>query len=125
MADLGDAGGVDPVDSYWASTANPAPPLSAFRGEKSVEVAIIGSGFTGLSAAYHLAKTGTESIVLDAKDAGWGASGRNGGMLPPRYKKGFGAIAAKYGNETTRRLHAIVLDAIDTVEETVGDCSID
>jgi len=125
MADLGDAGGVDPVDSYWASTANPAPPLSAFQGEKSVEVAIIGSGFTGLSTAYHLAKTGTESIILDAKDTGWGASGRNGGMLPPRYKKEFGAIAAKYGNETTRRLHAIVLDAIDTVEETVGDCSID
>lgn len=124
MLEPGGAADVDHVKSYWAATALPAPALPAFKGERTVDVAIIGSGFTGLSAAYHLARHGIEPLILDAKDPGWGASGRNGGMLPPRYKKGFAAIAAKYGNDATRRLHAIVLDAIDTVEETVADCGI-
>jgi gamma-glutamylputrescine oxidase len=124
MSDHRNPGGEDHVQSYWAATTLPAPALSALQGEKTVDVAIIGSGFTGLSAAHHLAKSGIEVLVLDAKDPGWGGSGRNGGMLPPRYKRGFASIAAKYGNDATRRLHAIIHEAIDTVEQTVADCGI-
>ena len=63
--------------------------------------------------------------MVEAEDVGWGASGRNGGMLPPRYKKGFASIAKTYGNEVTRRLHAIIHEAIDTVETIVSDCALD
>jgi gamma-glutamylputrescine oxidase len=111
--------------SYWADTASPALAVPTFTGHGTAEVAIIGAGYTGLAAAYHLAKSGCDALVLDAQEPGWGASGRNGGMLPPRYKKGFAAIAEKYGHETTRRLHAIIHEAIDTVEAMVADCGID
>ena len=111
--------------SYWAETARPAPRLSSLAGDRQAEIGIVGGGFTGLSAAYHLAQAGVEVVVVEAEDVGWGASGRNGGMLPPRYKKGFAAIAAKYGGEPTRRLHAIVHDALDTVEAMVGEAGIE
>jgi gamma-glutamylputrescine oxidase len=119
------ASSVDHPRSYWTETAAPAPILPTFSGHRTVDVAIVGSGYTGLSAAYHLAASGSDVLVLDAQEPGWGASGRNGGMLPPRYKKGFAAIAEKYGHETTRRLHAIIHEAIDTVEAMVADCGID
>ena len=112
-------------DSYWVETGNPAPVLPAISGDRTADVVIIGAGFTGLSAAYHLSQAGIDVIVVEAEDVGWGASGRNGGMLPPRYKKGFASIAKTYGNETTRRLHAIVHEAVDTVETIVSDCALD
>ena len=112
-------------DSYWVETGNPAPVLPAISGDRTADVVIIGAGFTGLSAAYHLSQAGIDAIVVEAEDVGWGASGRNGGMLPPRYKKGFASIAKTYGNETTRRLHAIVHEAVDTVETIVSDCALD
>ena len=64
---------------YWPTTmtgeANPRA-----RGTLTADVAIIGAGFTGLSAALHLAQDGADVIVLEAQDVGWGASGRNGGF---------------------------------------------
>ena len=114
----------DPA-SYWVETGNPAPVLPTASGDRKADVVIIGAGFTGLSTAFHLSQTGIEAVVVEAKDVGWGASGRNGGMLPPRYKKGFATIAKTYGNEVTRRLHAIVHEAIDTVETIVSDCALD
>jgi glycine/D-amino acid oxidase-like deaminating enzyme len=111
--------------SYWAETGNPAPVLPAISGDRKADVVVIGAGFTGLSAAYHLSQAGIDAIVVEAEDIGWGASGRNGGMLPPRYKKGFASIAKAYGNETTRRLHTIIHEAIATVEAIVSDCALD
>ena len=112
-------------DSYWVETSNPAPILPILTGDQKADVVIIGAGFTGLSAAYHLSRAGIQAIVVEAEDVGCGASGRNGGMLPPRYKKGFASIAKIYGNEVTRRLHDIIHEAIDTVETVVSDCALD
>jgi gamma-glutamylputrescine oxidase len=111
--------------SVWASTARATPPLLRLEGEVKTEVAIIGGGFTGLATAHHLRKVGIASVVLEANDAGWGASGRNGGMAVPRYKKGFAALAAKYGTPATLRLHALIHEAVDTLEATVGEYGIE
>lgn len=84
--------------SIWAATA-PArtitPPLVA---DTEADVAIVGGGFTGLSAALHLAKQGKRVVLLEAKAVGWGASGRNNGQVIPTMTAAEpDAIAARYG----------------------------
>lgn len=70
--------------SYWAATAGPPPAVSSeFTGEQSADVAVIGGGYTGLSAALHLAQGGASVALLEANEIGWGCSGRNGGVVSP------------------------------------------
>src|SRR3954466_3698494 len=72
--------------SLYADTAvapTSTPPLEA---DKSVSVAIVGGGFTGLSTALHLAEQRVDAIVLEAQEPGWGASGNNGGQVNPGLK---------------------------------------
>ncbi len=90
-----------PIGSYWETTIDPTKDENLpLNDEKTSEVAIIGGGITGLSAALHLARNyGIEAHILEAGIPGWGASGRNGGfccigatrlsnddLLPSRYK---------------------------------------
>ena len=112
-------------NSYWNATACLPPDVGPLVGDGAADVLIIGAGFTGLSAAWHLQRAGISSIVLDANDVAWGASGRNGGMLPPRCKKGFATLARRYGNEVTRRLHRLAVEAVDIVEGIVDEAGID
>lgn len=69
--------------SLWAATAPDRPPTTALSGDLDTDVAIIGAGFTGLSAALHLARNGIDASVLEANTVGWGASGRNNGQVIP------------------------------------------
>ena len=62
-------------------SAPPAPATAALKGSASADVAIVGAGYTGLSAALHLAEGGKSAIVLEARDIGFGASGRNSGLV--------------------------------------------
>jgi len=65
----------------WAKTAENKPSLTRLDGEVRVEVAIIGGGYTGLSAALHLSTAGTSCVVLEANDIGHGGAGRNVGLV--------------------------------------------
>jgi glycine/D-amino acid oxidase-like deaminating enzyme len=65
----------------WADTAPPAPKLSAIEGNETADVAIIGGGYTGLSAALHLAEAGTDVVLLEAREIGFGGAGRNVGFV--------------------------------------------
>ncbi len=72
----------DPLThGLWAASAPPAPDAAPLRGRTAVDVAVIGAGFTGLSAALHLAEGGRSVAVLEAADIGFGASGRNVGLV--------------------------------------------
>jgi glycine/D-amino acid oxidase-like deaminating enzyme len=92
---------------------------------EKVDVAIIGGGYTGLSAARTLAKNGVRAAVLEANTIGWGASSRNGGMVLTGLKLGMQSVMKKYGRDIAKRLFQCSLDAIDTVEQIVGEENID
>jgi glycine/D-amino acid oxidase-like deaminating enzyme len=109
--------------NYWlTTTAMPA----GTPGElpTKVDVAVIGAGFTGLSAARTLAKNGARVAVLESNSIGWGASSRNGGMVLTGLKLSAKALAKRYGMELARRMYASSLESIDVVEEIVRDENI-
>jgi glycine/D-amino acid oxidase-like deaminating enzyme len=106
--------------NFWLTTV--AAPVIAVRPlAESFDVAVIGAGFTGLSAARTLAKGGARVAVLEAENVGWGASCRNGGMVLTGLKLGIPALIRRYGREATRRMYAASLESIDCVEEVVRE----
>ena len=117
-----------PAASYWAASAAPlnaaTPPL---QGDCACDVAIIGAGFTGLSAALELREQyGMDVRVLEAADPGWGASGRNGGFACiGSHKLSHGAMIRTYGLEESRRFHAAMKDAVGLVRENCARYGID
>jgi len=113
------------VPSFWAATANPHPALGHLTEDIDTDVAIIGGGFTGLTTAHYLHKSGIGCVVLEANDAGWGASGRNGGMAVLRYKSGWSALAGQVGLEAAQRMFRMLHDGIDSLEATIGEYGID
>ena len=102
------------------------PVLDALRTlPDAVDVAIVGGGICGLSAALSLAKRGVNAAVLEAETLGWGASSRNGGMVLTGMKLPVPTLIKRYGRETVRKMYACSLDAIDCVEQIVREEKID
>jgi len=109
--------------NYWLTTAKmPVSPLQSLP--ESADVAIIGAGFTGLSAALSLAKRGAKVVVLEAESIGWGASSRNGGMVLTGLKLGVNKLISMHGRELTQRMYAASLETIETVERIVKEENI-
>ncbi|WP_191059091.1 NAD(P)/FAD-dependent oxidoreductase [Geminicoccus harenae] len=71
--------------SLWYATAPAAPPTEPIDGEVTADVCVIGAGYTGLSTALHLAEQGVRVVVLEAKEVGFGCSGRNAGHCTPTF----------------------------------------
>jgi glycine/D-amino acid oxidase-like deaminating enzyme len=96
--------------SLYADTAVAAVPTPVLDVDSTVSVAIIGGGFAGLSTALHLAEQGVDSMVLEAREPGWGASGNNGGQLNPGLKLDPDTVEATFGPELGRRMIAFTYD---------------
>lgn len=95
------------ADSLWSATANASPACAPLNGTAETEVAVIGAGFTGLSAALHLAEAGHDVTVLEADTPGWGASGRNGGQVNPGLIEDPDAVIRTFGDDMGRRMVAL------------------
>ena len=92
--------------SLYAATAVPQLALPPLAADRRVQVAIIGGGLAGLSTALHLAEQGVETIVLEANEPGWGASGNNGGQLNPGLKLDPDTVEAAFGSGLGARMIA-------------------
>ncbi|MBI1855307.1 MAG: FAD-binding oxidoreductase [Chloroflexi bacterium] len=110
---------------YWHETVDMPSNKDAAPLPEQVDVAVIGGGYTGLSAARTLAQHGARVAVLEAETIGWGASSRNGGMALTGLKMPMQTVIKNYGRDLARRLFQCSLDSIDTVEQIVKEEKID
>ncbi len=114
--------------SWYAATAVATAPRGSLVGAHTADVCIVGAGYTGLSAAIHLAKAGLKVIVLEAHRAGWGASGRNGGQVNTGQRRGQDELEPMLGREHARKLWDLAEESKalvrDLVEDTGMECDI-
>jgi glycine/D-amino acid oxidase-like deaminating enzyme len=106
---------------YWQDTATPFAGAESGPVEGTVDVAVVGGGFTGLSAALALARLGASVAVLEADRVGAAASGRNGGHVNNGTSHAFAGLAARLGIDHARRLYRAYDAAVDTVERIVAE----
>jgi len=110
--------------NYWLETVS-IPAGDPDPLPENVDVVVVGSGVTGLSAARVLAKRGARVVVLEAETLGFGASSRNGGMVLTGMKLPVPTLISRYGREKVRQMYAASLASIDCVEQIVREENID
>ncbi len=107
--------------SYYAATATPLAPFPPLRGETRADVCIVGGGYTGLSAALHLAQRGFDVVLLEAHRVGFGASGRNGGQVGSGQRLDQEELEKLVGVSQARRLWDIAEEAKALVRSLIAD----
>ncbi len=103
--------------SWYAETVQPLAPFAPAEGALSCDVCVVGSGFTGLSAALHLAERGFDVILLEAQRVGFGASGRNGGQVGTGQRLDQGALESMVGKGPARALWDLSLESVALVRD--------
>ena len=113
------------LTSYWLDTSEPFAGGAAGPVAGRCDVAVIGGGLTGTSAALALAKKGARVVVLEAETVGHAASGRNGGMCNNGFAQDYGTMSERLGREAADRLYHAFDAGVDTVERIVAEEGID
>ncbi|MBD8527760.1 NAD(P)/FAD-dependent oxidoreductase [Pseudomarimonas arenosa] len=106
--------------SYYAASALPQPQRPALQGTHRTDVCIVGAGYTGVSAALHLAEAGYKVHVLEAEQVGWGASGRNGGQIVHSFSRDMDTIESTYGPDVAKPLGAMIFEGAKIIRERVS-----
>ena len=118
--------GPAPRTNCWWDETIPTPDWPVQSGELRVDVAVIGGGFTGMSAALHLAEGGASVAVLEAESPGWGASGRNGGFCCLGGSKlSHSTLVRRFGEDAARGYAQAEHDAVDLVSDLLSRYQID
>jgi gamma-glutamylputrescine oxidase len=107
-------------DSYYVATANAMPAQPRLEGTLRADVAIVGGGYTGLSALLHLAERGYDAVLLEAARVGAGASGRNGGQLCSGQRLDQPALERLVGEGRARSLWRLAEDAKTLVKALIA-----
>src|SRR5580692_12361827 len=114
-----------PAPSYYAASVGAQGARDALRGDIRVDVAVLGGGIAGCSAALHLAKRGLRVALLEARVVGYGASGRSGGQTIFGLATSQKALAAEIGRDDARRLFDLSVEALDLTQSLIGENAID
>ncbi|MFO0350817.1 MAG: NAD(P)/FAD-dependent oxidoreductase, partial [Alphaproteobacteria bacterium] len=128
VTDIGVGCGRDHAPTYWVASAGALPATDgSVQGDMDVDVAVIGSGYTGLSCAIHLAKEhGIKATVLEANGVAFGCSTRNGGQAQissGRLKRS--QWISRWGLDVARGLHAEIGEAFDLFRDLIRDIDCD
>ena len=107
--------------SYYAATAAPMVQFAPLKGATKADVCIIGAGYTGLSAALHMAQKGLDVVVLEAHRVGFGASGRNGGQVASGQRLEQGTLEKMFGRDRARLLWDFALEANGLVKGLIAE----
>jgi gamma-glutamylputrescine oxidase len=106
--------------SYYAATVPRRQAFPALEGDVEADVAVVGGGLAGLSAAIELADRGFGVVLLEAREVGWGASGRNGGQALAGLACDQQVIEAQLGHEASRQVWDMTLEAIRLIGERIA-----
>ncbi|WP_417228488.1 NAD(P)/FAD-dependent oxidoreductase [Amphritea sp.] len=110
--------------SYYVDSANRHSDYSPLMDEQQADVCIIGAGYTGLSAALHLAEKGYSVRLLEGETVGWGASGRNGGQVCQGHNMGHAELTKKMGRAAADALWQSSLASVELVKTLIGEHQI-
>lgn len=111
--------------SWYATTANTLPPFDTLKGETRADVCVVGAGYTGLSAALHLAERGLDVVLLEAHRVGFGASGRNGGQLGSGQRMDQEGLEKLVGREDAAKLWDLAEEAKALTKSLISKHKID
>jgi gamma-glutamylputrescine oxidase len=111
--------------SWYAATAPLLPPFPPLEGEVAADVCVVGGGYTGLSAALHLAEAGLDVALVEAQRVAWGASGRNGGQVGSGQRQDQGWLERRFGRERARALWDLAEEAKALVRGLIVRHAID
>ncbi|MEM7463338.1 MAG: FAD-binding oxidoreductase [Pseudomonadota bacterium] len=111
--------------SWYVATSRPLPLQPSILRHGETEICIIGAGFTGLSAALHLAQAGRRVTIVEAHRIGWGASGRNGGQVSSGQRRDQTDLEAMFGVDVSRKLWKLGEEAKKLVSILVAKHSIE
>lgn len=111
--------------SYYAATASREAPFPTLQGDVRADVAVVGGGLAGLSAAIELHDRGFDVVLLEARDVGWGASGRNGGQAIHGLACDQEVIEQQLGLDEAKRVWAMSIEALDLIRQRIARFAID